>query len=235
MVVRDTLQLVKRVTFELSNRCNYAHLHKSCPLNGEGAPVHLPSKAVIDTLEWLADHFWQGIISFHNYGEPLLDPRLFTFIDYAVSVGMPVLIWTNSWNLSEVMFDELVECGVTWFELSAYTKPELHRLQDMGLAREGIVVNIRDTPALDKRRGIYEFTKLTNPGPCHRSAPLNELIINRNGMIPLCCYDWQGRNVFGDLTKETLQEVLDRGWMLETYSELKAGNRRRHICKRCPY
>ncbi len=235
MVVRDTLQHVKRVTFELSNRCNYAHLHKSCPLNGEGAPVHLPSKAVIDTLEWLADHFWQGIISFHNYGEPLLDPRLFTFIDYAVSVGMPVLIWTNSWNLSEVMFDELVECGVTWFELSAYTKPELRRLQDMGLAREGVNVNIRDTPSLDKRRGIYGFTKLTNPGPCHRSAPLNELIINRNGMIPLCCFDWQGRFVFGDLNVETVGNVFERSALLDTYTELKAGIRSRDVCKRCPY
>ncbi len=235
MVVRDTLQRVKRVTFELSNRCSYAHLHKNCPLNGEGAPVHLPGKIVYDTISYLHSMDWHGTLLFHNYSEPLIDPRLFQFISYATVGGMPSMIWTNSWNLSRTMFDELVECGVTWFELSAYTKPELRRLQDMGLAREGVNVNIRDTPSLDRRKGIYGFTELTNQGPCNRKAPLEELIIRRDGSIALCCYDWQGRNRFGDLTKESLSDVLERAEMLATYDALKAGIRPFSICRRCPY
>ena len=104
-----------RISIELSNLCNYARIHKKCPLNLVETPVILPAKIVFDVLETLERYNFQGIIAFHTYNEPLIDPRLFQFIEFARKAcpHSDIFILTNGYYLTQTLADELVDSGVS--------------------------------------------------------------------------------------------------------------------------
>lgn len=113
------------VLFELSNRCPYSAQHPLCPLHlaGERTPKHLEGWIVRGALVELGQAGFSGRIAFHNYNEPTIDPRLFTFIALAKErcPQAHVFILTNGYMLDAVMMKELVEVGVDAITVSAYS------------------------------------------------------------------------------------------------------------------
>ena len=81
--VDNNIFLVNRVSFQLSNLCNYTDIHKACPLSLCRGKEILPSTVVHKTIDELAEFDYSGLIGFHIYNEPMIDPRLFLFISYA--------------------------------------------------------------------------------------------------------------------------------------------------------
>lgn len=79
----DPFKFTKRVSIELSNLCNYASIHKKCPINKIKSPIILSSKIVYSIFNTLKKFSFSGQIAFHTYNEPLIDPRLFKFIEVA--------------------------------------------------------------------------------------------------------------------------------------------------------
>src|SRR4051812_36392122 len=113
------------VTLELSNLCNYSRLHSKCPAHEVRGPEILPSAAVADVIDTMAGQYY-GVgkfLAFHVYNEPLLDPRLFKFVEYARSrlPRINIILWSNGWYLYEVIAEELARAGVTHFMVSAYS------------------------------------------------------------------------------------------------------------------
>lgn len=212
---------VERVTFELSNTCPYSGLHKPCPLH-QAKEVHtLPSRTVLDTLDLLAYHGWHKEVAFHNYSEPTADPRLFWLMREAAHRDMSVLVWTNGWNLSQQMVDELQESGATHVRVSDYhLRPELHTLTGITL-HEGL--------PLDGRLNLYQFAESDYHGPCH--APYREMIITCRGTLGLCCLDWAGTYDQGSLADRPLLELLEAANPL--HQQLLRGERNLPICRRC--
>lgn len=157
----DLFKNTYRVSIELSNRCNYAKIHKKCPLNLVDEPIILPAKIVFDILDTLDRYNFQGEIAFHNYNEPLIDPRLFKFIEYARQ-GFPqreIYICTNGFYLNQTLLDELVESGVSNVRVSAYSKREYQRLSQI---KAQIPLSVEMT-SLDDRLKLYE-SKEKRPG-----------------------------------------------------------------------
>ena len=227
------LEHTRIVTFELSNFCPYAPMHKKCPLHKDLPPRTLPSTVVARTLEELYHMGFTGFVAFHNYSEPLADPRLFSFIDLTTSYGMKPWIWSNGWNLTQQLLDELIEIHhIARITLTAYTANTFESL-NYGLITPEIT--LCDPIHLDDRRFYYTipYREEYQGYPCIRGAPLDELIINSKGHVVLCCFDWKGEKVFGDLTKETLQDVFSRGDITEAYVSLQEGKRIFDLCRRC--
>jgi len=81
---------------------------------------------------------------------------------------------------------------------------------------------------------MFHITEITqfkrNPGSF---APLNDILINSEGNVGLCCYDWPNTHVFGDLRKSTLADILVSEKFKEVYNRLSTGDRFLDICKKC--
>lgn len=228
--MENPFQYTARVTFELSNLCNYAVFHQSCPLHRETTHLILPQKIVNGVLDCLQKYRFQGIIAFHNYNEPLIDPRLFLFIKTAKEKcpQCSILIWTNGYYLNQVIMDELVEFGVTQIIVTAYNEAEFERISAL---QTGISLEVKRA-YFDDRLNLYDKEPVTEDlRPCH--APLHDILITRDAKVGLCCFDWKRQHCFGDLNEANLEQIIFESDLLSVYRELSAGRRIFDICKVC--
>lgn len=225
----DILKYTNRVSFELSNLCNYAGIHPKCPLHQVSKPVILPAGIVYDVTDTLAEYNFKGTIAFHTYNEPLIDPRLFMFIKYArhACPGSHIYICTNGYYFNEMLAQEMTEAGVSEIHISAYSQSEFDRLSSI---KPAITYNV-EMMKLDARLDLYDREENSMGEPCF--APLNEIIIGREGVISLCCLDWRRDYSFGDLHTQSFKDVLKTGELHAVYERLSRGDRFLPACRRC--
>ena len=226
---KNILEYTSRVSIELSNLCNYAEIHKKCPLNLVTEPTILPAKIVFDVLDTLKHNNFQGTIAYHTYNEPLIDPRLFKFIEYAHAAcpKSEIYICTNGYYLNQILLNELVDSGVSKIAISAYSKSEYKRLSKL---KSSMPLHV-ELMKLDDRLHLYESEDNNTKKPCY--APLNEIIIAREGCICLCCLDWKRQYTFGNLYEQTLKDIILSGELHAVYKKLIKGERFLPICKKC--
>lgn len=222
----------KRISLELSNLCNYAMIHKKCPLNRIKNGKILPSRIVYHILETCQKYDFQGHIAFHTYNEPGIDPRLMMFIKKARE-RLPkskLILQTNGYYLDQGLAEEYEKTGLSILRISAYSEAEYKRLSKIKL---NIPVTVQKM-VLDNRLGLYSQAKIINSKQaCH--APFNEVIVTNEGRISLCCLEWKRRHLFGDLNKETFEKAMRDKRMLAVYDNLSHGRRKFEICKRCTW
>jgi len=230
-IAKNPFFYTKRIMFELSNICNYSMIHLKCPINlMRDNPTILPSKIFYGCIDSLKKHEFKGEIAFHNYNEPLIDPRLFKFIEY-IKKALPkneIYICTNGFYLTQTMADELVEAGVTAFHVSVYFQKELKRFSKINFK---VPFKLTPTDLLDNIISIYNGKELNLNKPC--SAPFDEVIISRDGDVSLCCLDWKRVYTFGNLKDQALDQIVGGPVMSVLYKRLKKGDRFLEICKRC--
>jgi 2-deoxy-scyllo-inosamine dehydrogenase (SAM-dependent) len=221
----------KRVSIELSNLCNYASAHKKCPLHLEKEHVILSRKVVEKVIDSMAKNHFDGTIAFHTYNEPMIDPRLFMFIQYAKKKcpKSKAIVMSNGYYFNQTIADELVEIGVDHIYMTAYSANDRKRLEKIQI---DIPYSIQKSE-LDDRLNLYDrqlpATKDTTP--CY--APLNEIIVTRKGQVSLCCLDWNRKHCFGNLYNEELENVILQSDIATVYSMLSEGHKEFAICKSC--
>ena len=228
-------KLTKRVTIEMSRRCNYASMHKKCPVHHEKDPKYLKIDVIMKTLEDIYMLGFNGIMAFHNYSEPMADPRLFLVLDKVRKLWAgerklkSALILTNGYFLDQTMLDDLFQYGINEVNISIYSAEEEARLAKL-VAPEGLRL-VFHHPKLDQRLDAYDRNPETKTNPCY--CPLGEILIHSTGDVALCCRDWRGDNTFGNLYTSNIAEILNTGKMQEVYVRLSKGDRFLPICKRC--
>ncbi len=224
-----------RVMFEINNQCVYSPQHRKCPvhLNKGKGPQTLPEKIIYNVFDFMAEEGFEGRVSFHNYNDPMTDPRLFMFIDRLKKTCPKcyVFIMTNAWNLDQEMLNELQDHGVMYIEASAYNERESTRTRERVIRPEGMTYRVMTKKALDDRMDIYANKESECKESCY--APLAEIIIRSNGDVGLCCFEWAGKVTFGNLHEQSLKEILQAGKMLSVYEKLKKGQREFPVCRRC--
>jgi len=218
-----------RISFELSNICNYAYFHTRCPLHQNNKKQTLPEKIFDDVLEVCQKYDFAGMIAFHVYNEPGIDPRLMLFIKETRKRLPKTLIFllSNGFYLDQNLAEEYVKNGVGFIILSAYTEKEYARLKMIELNIPFYVHRIK----LDNRLDLYTKKVEEEREPCY--APLTEIIINCQGEVGLCCMDWQKQITFGNLEKESLESCLIKPEIKDIYDNLSCGKRDLPICQRC--
>ena len=236
---------VKHLTLQLSNLCNYAAMHKQrqgnngCPVGSFTEKQILPGRIVRDVLDTAFRYGLGniGIIRWHDFNEPLIDPRLMTFVQYVRqrAPAVAIQIWTNGWYLTKGLADELIDAGVTHFTISCYTPAEQERLDAIAQALKEkavftgthglthLVARIMDTTEIVAERYV----------PC--KAPFKDLTIRASGRIGLCCLEWQEEVTFGDLHRQSFAEAVQDNYadMLSLNAELGAGIRKHLVCRQC--
>lgn len=226
---RPIIQQIKRISFELSNICNYAYCHKKCPLHGQKEKIVLPSRIVRETIDEVAQINYDGVFAFHIYSEPLIDPRLFSFIVYAKTKcpKSKTLILTNGFYLNQRIADELAELGIWILAVTAYSRSEFNRLSALDVK---VPYYVFEADLVDLKN-MYDKTPLDTKIPCH--APVGDVSVACTGDIVLCCRDWKRRYRLGNLTRESLYSILNKKETLEVYNSLICGERKLYLCRRC--
>jgi hypothetical protein len=225
------LRHTERITIELSNQCNMAHLHKECPLHGQKEKRWISDDIVTGVFDFLESNKYSGFVAFHNYNEPLIDERLIPFAKQLVKKcpSARPFILTNGLLLDQKKLDELVSAGFKKIYVSCYSGSEHKRLKS--LKAPSIKYKAKKIKKLDKRLEGYEKSEKAIKKPCY--SPLGEIVIRCTGEVVLCCRDWKSIHVFGNLNEETLEAVLRKGTMQRAYKRLSKGNRYFDICRIC--
>lgn len=214
---------IKSVRFELSGSCPYKQEHKDfCP-SSRIPDSMLESAIILKVMQFLGPEF-KGDVGFHNYNEPLADPRLFHIVRKIKEIcpDCRVSIWTNGLYLYPKLALEAVDIGVDEFVLTAYSPDSGCRYASMEKIKIYAV-------HLDDRLKNYTRPVQNSRAPC--DAPFGQLIVNRFGQVALCCMDWQYTMTFGDLHSKELEDCFKA--MDEVYQNLINGIRVYDVCSRC--
>jgi len=227
------IETLRVIYFELSNICNYAYMHKKCPLYNATEKIILSTKIIKKIIKELECINYSGYIAFHNYNEPLIDPRLFYLTKYikSILVNAKIGLLTNGFYLTQDLTDELYEYGIDVIGISLYSKEEEERLCQIQFRH--IKVSFYDlySNGLDNRKKIYEREHINSTLPCY--SLLSEIVIRCTGDVDLCCQDWDFRHIFGNLKNTSLEEILSTAEVQVLRRDLKQGRRYLDLCRRC--
>ena len=237
----EPFEYTNAIALELSNSCSHAWLHKKCPLNLEMAqpgvnkdPRTLPLSIVQKVMGTLGEYEYSGALAFHQYNEPLQDPRLFLFLAMAQELcpsAQPYIV-TNGYNLTPTLAEELITYGVRKIIVSTMNDKIMLRrvvaLQEL-VGKERIEAH--NSAMLDDRMLAYDVPKPIPKGHCH--APLRQVIITRDAKVGLCCHDWQRIYTFGDLREEKLDDILCSDEVRQVYEGLRKNKRGYFLCRQC--
>jgi len=230
----NLLDHTSRVTFELSDRCNLSWLHKRCPAHvaRDKSPMFLPIEIVRDVLQFMADEGFERQLAWHNYSEPMCDPRLLWLMQLAQSIVPKVgqYILTNGQNLCQQTLDLLIQNGATRVWASAYCLREYERMRLLE-APKGIDYKVQRFEELDQRLTIYTRQRVDNRSPCFE--PLENLLIRASGHVGLCCIDWAQSVSYGDLHETSLKAILEDVRIGQDWERHSHGEKRYPICLRC--
>ncbi len=189
----------------------------------------------------LAELRYAGRITPSFYGEPLLDARLERLLGL-IKAGLPhsrIIILTNGDLLTVERYRSLVAAGAGGFKVNQYDQRPSDALVEL---REYLDKNPRERVPF-RYKVFTAGTPLFNRGGLVRPARVNyfpecrmadnPLVIDAAGKVLLCCNDYFGAHVMGDLAAQRLRDI----WSGEKYQEIRRQLRRREyrfeICRKC--
>jgi len=228
----ESLELhIKRVSLELSNMCNYTKIHKKCPVSRYKEKKTLETGLVHKVLDELSQYNFSGEIDFHRYNEPMIDKRLFDFFEYTNKVlpNAKISLLTNGFFLNQEVLNKLENYKIWLITVSSYTFKEHDRLIKL---KTNIPYKVYYSN-LDDREDIYSRKEINSALPCY--ATIRDVTVNCFGDVSICCLDWQNRFTFGNISSQSLKEILNSEKFLKVHRELFHGNRTFEICKRCDW
>ena len=201
---------MKVYQIEVSNRCNLRCTY--CP-----HPVQTRAKGFM-TIETFAlaleltKRCGQDSAYLHNFGEPLLHPRLPDMIRMSLAVGIEPSFYTNGALMNADNLRELEEAGLRTIWLSEHTEGELDRvsrlIHDQGSSIR-IAGNFKPEPNALHDWASQVATVPLSLGPSHAIEPClferqNAVVVLWDGSVTNCCIDANGQGIRG-----TVADYLD--------------------------
>jgi len=237
----DWLEYTSQVSIEISTVCSMRHLHFECPLHYRREAI-MPTRLVHKLITELGDNEFTGDISFSRYGEPMQDPRLWSFIAMArmVAPRASVVITTNGGFLTQSIVLELQGLGVARIHVSLYgsTLSQQEEKKTLDQINEKLTTLQLEVPlpvnghAHKPLINIYHREKSkAHVTSCFQ--PLSDISIDVAGNMTLCCLDWKSQHCLGNISSASLEKVIDTSVVHATFEQLSNGTRLRGICQRC--
>lgn len=236
------------VILETTTLCNRKCAYCPHSTDAAKAPAFMSEEIFSRIIDSLYDYLpgYDGAIIPCLYGEPLLDKRLESFIQYAKNKFPKACLHliTNGDFLTAERFFALREAGLTRCTISQHS-PELP--QELSHALERIQQETPDaTPMLDvlKMEGRYKFNRgglvqidLLPTDSCAQipgcSLGYSKLTFDHRGEAVLCCNDYSATHTFGSITSKTVQEIWDDKTYRQTRNLLMFGFLPFPICRVC--
>lgn len=257
------IPLFERLQIESQSNCNrscwfcprtYDRSGKYLDAAGKSVLRQMPTEKILSLLDEARAMGFSGMVGFHHYSEPLLDPRNISLAREAARRGMSPYLHTNGDVLrrNDALRDQVLEVYplivVGLYDYS--TNDELRSEQEfwsnrlagasrlewspIGLADGRKTESIGVPRALvppDRRMTLPDLT-FTN-APCHR--PLIRMLVQYDGEVCLCCEDTTGAFELGNVHRQSLREIWYSDRHTGIVHDLIAGGRERYpLCSACP-
>jgi radical SAM protein with 4Fe4S-binding SPASM domain len=215
-----------------NRRCSFCFNSRRFPQREEGVMEWGLWKKIVDELSSIN---FAGRISPHHYGEPLLDKRLATMVNYAREKckHASIVVYTNGDLLNEPILRELIIRGADWLLVTDYEEVPQVRLRELQ-EKYPYWIRLRHGVCPSNKAGlIFERSNRMVHEPCLR--PSSQLVINWKGEVLLCCNDYYGKRVFGDVNEETVLDVWNSADFVEIRRKLREydGRKEVDICREC--
>lgn len=237
-----TFEFPVKIEIETTTICNRKCLY--CPNSKYNRGKHfIDSKLFKKIIQQLASLKYCHTVSFHFYGEPLLDKRLPKLVRYTRE-KLPsafLLINTNGDFLSRSLFNKLVSAGVSHFIITQYDykmakniKLLLNSLDHKTLSEKITYRKFSNEVELFNRGGLINLPKKTIIKNCTlANSKTMGMVIDYQGNIILCCSDYFSSVKFGNLNDESLLEIWNKKDFKTIRKELHHGKFNLEICKKC--
>jgi radical SAM protein with 4Fe4S-binding SPASM domain len=258
----DTIPLFEQLCLESQSNCNRSCWF--CPrtydrtgkyLDDAGKPVirSMPTDKILDVLDQAHALGFRGLVGFHHYSEPLLDPRNVMLAREARRRGLVPWLHTNGdvlrrdvqlcRDVSEVYGHIVV--GLYDYETDEQREAEERFWQSRlncarldfsaigrGSTRTATSMAIpRAVVPTDARMTVPDLT--FSNGPCAR--PLIRMIIQWDGEVCNCCEDTSGEFELGNVYRSRLEELWFSAHHVRIVEDLAGGRRDRYpLCRSCP-
>lgn len=235
--------MFKAVELEINSMCNRACTY--CPNSFAKRPKGYMDEALFrKIIDELAEIDFDGRISYHFYGEPMLDERLPEFIEYTRKC-VPrsyTEIYSNGDYLNVENFRFYVERGLDKFLITQHDNemtPALQEIMDTITEEEKKHITIRFAKDryLINRSGLITSLQVVNE-PLKEVCdwPLNIMVITMAGNVVLCCNDYFETEVIGNVQSRSLRDVWVDPQYVAFRAALSRGDRAvSKLCKDCDY
>lgn len=196
-------------------RCNYCPVSVS-PIRTGLLNVNI-FQSIIDELMPYDNEFQ---LRFHFYNEPLLDKRLPILIAYAKK-RLPntfMRLVSNGELLDFETASSMFSSGVDHIAVTCHKEEVYLRLLELSHAHPDWNLQLRQVYSRtdwSDRRGLIDleshgYIRYVPPGINRWGCSLLPLTIDYQGKVHMCCEDFNGDLILGDVTEEGLESIIKR-------------------------
>jgi radical SAM protein with 4Fe4S-binding SPASM domain len=233
--------MFRNVEVEINSMCNRKCSY--CPNVSATRPVgYIQDSLFRKIIDDLAEMDFDGNVSYHFYGEPLLDKRLLDFVKYTSS-NVPKckpVIYSNGDFLTLDVLRQYIASGVDVFLVTQhdnYLPPNLRQIVNEARDDEKrhIIIRFANQIEMNNRSGLIDMPDTpTLPLDIPCDWPLASIVVTMNGNVVPCCNDYNETEVVGSLRTHSIREV----WCSERFenfrSALSRGDRKTYkLCANC--
>ena len=227
--------IIIETTTYCNRRCSY------CPnvnfdRGNRKNEVKLDPSVYYKLIDELSELNFSGRLLPHLYGEPLIDERLLEMLGYAkkrLNDSM-IAIHTNGDFLNEQLIHKLVENRVDGIIITEHGERLRNNLIEL-TKKFSKLIKITYRPKTDlelmNRGGSVELSNYKRFKRC--MYPSQTLTINALGKVVLCCNDYHGDYIYGDLENETILDIWHKQSFSKIRQQTKRGDFQLEICKKC--
>ncbi len=190
-------------------------------------------------IDELAEVNFEGRISPHFYGEPLIDKRLTVLMKYTRK-KLPkakLVLTTNGDALSIKKFYELTSTGVDNFRITQHGESMSENMKllfnYLNDSQKSIIkyIHFNSTTPLSNRGGTVKPEILERVPGC--ADLTNPVTIDYDGNVILCCNDYFSTIKFGNIKEQKFLDI----WFSDKYKILRKQLRKKQyrlpICLKC--
>jgi radical SAM protein with 4Fe4S-binding SPASM domain len=234
-----TIRLFEQLCLESQSNCNRSCWF--CPrtydrtgayLDAAGKSVirAMPTDKILDVLDQARALGFRGLVGFHHYSEPLLDPRNVMLARLCREVSQVyghIVVGLYDYETDE----ELEAEKRFWRARLACERLDFSAIGKTG-GRAGTSMAIpRAVVPTDTRMTVPDLT--FRNGPCER--PRIRMIIRWDGEVCNCCEDTSGAFELGNVYRSSLEALWFSSHHARVVDDLAAGRRDGYsLCRNCP-
>jgi GTP 3',8-cyclase len=229
------------LTIETSTYCN-RKCH-ACPVSTSPRnKLYMPENMFMKIVGDLVRMKFTGIIHLHLFNEPLADKTIFEKVKI-LSNKLPmaqIKMNSNGDFLTNKLLSKLALAGLDELYITQYdgevTKRTLEVLAKASDAEKDVLTVRVKSNFVGNRAGLLNNVVVEEPILADCNRPSHQLIINCSGDIVICCNDYFGKVVFGNVTENGLLDI----WRSEQFESIRRLLRMRkrnkiELCKSCNF
>lgn len=245
---KKEMPLFNNIEIETVNRCNGTC--SFCPVNKNvdpREPKKMSEEMFKKIVQELKEINYTDAIALHSNNEPLIDKRIIEFTEY-IKTELPdifLYFFTNGTMLTLDKFKKLMKY-LDLLVIDNYSD-DLELIEPV----EEVYNYCQEHPELKKKVMITKRLKtqiLTSRGGQSNNRdeiiniksscllPFNKIVIQPDGIIPLCCCDPFGKEILGNLNENSLVEIWYGKKHMDIVKKLSEGDnprRKIELCKNC--